>query len=47
MMRGIETHSKVEVYNDHRCFVPAGCLSAIFGELVVDTVIMEFVINSF
>ena len=32
-------HSKVEVYNGHRCFVPAGCLSAIFGELVVDTVI--------
>jgi len=25
-------HSKVEVYNGHRCFVPAGCLSVIFGE---------------
>ena len=44
-------YTKVEVYNGAiggtGAIVPAGCLSAIFGDLALDIVILEFAINEY
>ena len=42
-------YSRIEVYNGAiggtGALLPAGCLSAIFGDLALDIVILEFAIN--
>jgi len=44
-------YSKVEIYNGAiggtGAAVPSGCLNAVFGDLVLDIVILEFAINEF